>query len=78
MTANTLPEPGIGHLRLAGAHRRSLDPVWGIVRSSWKHRAARCEIDVVLVWRLDRWGRSVTDLLATSRNWNISAFVSFH
>jgi DNA invertase Pin-like site-specific DNA recombinase len=23
------------------------------------------EIDVVLVWRLDRWGRSVTDLLAT-------------
>jgi len=28
--------------------------------------AARCrEIDVVLVWRLDRWGRSVTDLLAT-------------
>jgi hypothetical protein len=27
--------------------------------------AARREIDVVLVWRLDRWGRSVTDLLAT-------------
>jgi putative DNA-invertase from lambdoid prophage Rac len=25
----------------------------------------RREIDVVLVWRLDRWGRSVTDLLAT-------------
>jgi DNA invertase Pin-like site-specific DNA recombinase len=24
-------------------------------------------IDVVLVWRLDRWGRSVTDLLATLR-----------
>ena len=23
------------------------------------------EIDLVLVWRLDRWGRSVTDLLAT-------------
>ncbi|HEY3840402.1 MAG TPA: recombinase family protein [Bryobacteraceae bacterium] len=21
------------------------------------------EIDIVLVWRLDRWGRSVTDLL---------------
>ena len=27
--------------------------------------ARRREIAVVLVWRLDRWGRSVTDLLAT-------------
>jgi putative DNA-invertase from lambdoid prophage Rac len=27
--------------------------------------ARRREIDVILVWRLDRWGRSVTDLLAT-------------
>ena len=27
--------------------------------------ARRREIDVVLVWRLDRWGRSVTDLLVT-------------
>ena len=27
--------------------------------------ARRCEIDVVLVWPLDRWGRSVTDLLTT-------------
>ena len=27
--------------------------------------ARRGEIDVVLVWRLDRWGRSVIDLLAT-------------
>jgi len=27
--------------------------------------ARRREIDVVLMWRLDRWGRSVTDLLAT-------------
>jgi putative DNA-invertase from lambdoid prophage Rac len=27
--------------------------------------ARRSEIDVVLVWRLDLWGRSVTDLLAT-------------
>jgi len=27
--------------------------------------ARRREIDVVLVWRLDRWGRSVTDLFAT-------------
>ena len=29
------------------------------------HAARRREIDVVLVWRLDRWGRSVADLLAT-------------
>jgi putative DNA-invertase from lambdoid prophage Rac len=27
--------------------------------------ARRREIDIVLVWRLDRWGGSVTDLLAT-------------
>src|ERR1700691_5593246 len=27
--------------------------------------ARRRKIDVVLVWRLDRWGRSVADLLAT-------------
>jgi putative DNA-invertase from lambdoid prophage Rac len=27
--------------------------------------ARRREIDGVLVWRLDRWGRSVTDLLST-------------
>ena len=39
--------------------------------SQWERReklleaARRREIDVVLVWRLDRWGRSVTDLLAT-------------
>jgi hypothetical protein len=25
------------------------------------------EIDVILVWRLDRWGRSVTDLIGTLR-----------
>ena len=28
--------------------------------------ARRREIDVVLVWRLDRWGRSVADLLAAT------------
>jgi DNA invertase Pin-like site-specific DNA recombinase len=29
--------------------------------------ARRRQIDVVLVWRLDRWSRSVTDLSATLR-----------
>jgi len=29
--------------------------------------ARRREIDVVLVWQMDRWGRSVADLLATLR-----------
>jgi putative DNA-invertase from lambdoid prophage Rac len=35
------------------------------VREKLIEAARRREIDVVLVWRLDRWGRSVTDLLAT-------------
>ena len=35
------------------------------VREQLIEAARRREIDVVLVWRLDRWGRSVTDLLAT-------------
>src|SRR5262249_1768941 len=34
-------------------------------RETLMEAARRREIDVVLVWRLDRWGRSVTDLLAT-------------
>lgn len=34
-------------------------------RALSEYAARRREIDVVLVWRLDRWGRSVTDLLAT-------------
>jgi len=34
-------------------------------RENLLEAARRREIDVVLVWRLDRWGRSVTDLLAT-------------
>lgn len=34
-------------------------------RAKLLEAARRREIDVVLVWRLDRWGRSVTDLLAT-------------
>jgi putative DNA-invertase from lambdoid prophage Rac len=45
------------------------------VRRSERHEslleaARRREIDVVLVWRLDRWGRSVTDLLATLQELN--------
>ena len=35
------------------------------VRKKLIEAARRREIDAVLVWRLDRWGRSVTDLLAT-------------
>ena len=34
-------------------------------REKLLNAARRREIDVVLVWRLDRWGRSVTDLLTT-------------
>ena len=34
-------------------------------REKLMEAARRREIDRVLVWRLDRWGRSVTDLLAT-------------
>jgi putative DNA-invertase from lambdoid prophage Rac len=42
----------------SGASRREL-------REKLLDAARRREIDVVLVWRLDRWGRSVADLLAT-------------
>jgi putative DNA-invertase from lambdoid prophage Rac len=34
-------------------------------REKLMEAARRREIDVILVWRLDRWGRSVADLLAT-------------
>lgn len=34
-------------------------------RSELLKAARRRELDVILVWRLDRWGRSVTDLLST-------------
>jgi DNA invertase Pin-like site-specific DNA recombinase len=34
-------------------------------REQLMEAARRREIDIVLVWRLDRWGRSVTDLLTT-------------
>jgi DNA invertase Pin-like site-specific DNA recombinase len=42
----------------SGASERQL-------REKLREAARRREIDVVLVWRLDRWGRSVADLLAT-------------
>jgi putative DNA-invertase from lambdoid prophage Rac len=42
----------------SGASQRQL-------REKLLDAARRREIDVVLVWRLDRWGRSVTDLLST-------------
>lgn len=35
------------------------------MREKLMEAARRREIDIVLVWRLDRWGRSVADLLAT-------------
>jgi DNA invertase Pin-like site-specific DNA recombinase len=42
----------------SGASQRQL-------RETLLDAARRREIDVVLVWRLDRWGRSVADLVAT-------------
>lgn len=33
--------------------------------------------ELLLVWQLDRWGRSVRDLLATARNSDMWAEVSF-
>ena len=36
-------------------------------RESLLKAARRREIDVVVVWRLDRWGRSVADLMTTLR-----------
>ncbi len=35
------------------------------MREKLMEAARRRQVDVVLVWRLDRWGRSVADLLAT-------------
>jgi putative DNA-invertase from lambdoid prophage Rac len=42
----------------SGASERKL-------RDKLLEAARRREIDVVIVWRLDRWGRSVADLVAT-------------
>jgi len=41
-----------------------------LLREKLLDAARRREIDVVLVWRLDRWGRSVADLLATLQELN--------
>jgi predicted site-specific integrase-resolvase len=46
------------------------------LRETLLDAARRREIDVVLVWRLDRWGRSVTDCSARSRKWITSESVS--
>ena len=37
------------------------------VRASLLKAARRREIDVIVVWRLDRWGRSLADLVVTLR-----------
>src|SRR5947209_17582923 len=42
----------------SGASQREL-------RTTLIAAARRREVDVVLVWRLDRWGRSVADLVST-------------
>jgi DNA invertase Pin-like site-specific DNA recombinase len=42
----------------SGASQREL-------RATLIAAARRREVDVVLVWRLDRWGRSVADLVST-------------
>ena len=39
-------------------------------RESLLRAARRREVDVVVVWRLDRWGRSVADLMTTSGELN--------
>ena len=46
----------------SGAARRE-------AREKGLEAARRREIDLVLVWRFARWGRSVTDLLATLEPW---------
>ena len=53
----------------SGASERQL-------RETLSAHARRREIDVVLVWRLDRWGRSVADLLSTLQELNNSALAS--
>jgi DNA invertase Pin-like site-specific DNA recombinase len=47
----------------SGARERPL-------RESLMQAARRREIDAVIVWRLDRWGRSLTDLVITLQELN--------
>ena len=47
----------------SGASEREL-------RQNLMHAARRREIDIVLVWRLDRWGRSLPDLVTTLEELN--------
>ena len=54
----------------SGASQRQL-------REKLLEAARRREIDAVLVWRLDRWGRSVTDLLATLQELEHPASASY-
>jgi DNA invertase Pin-like site-specific DNA recombinase len=65
-------EPGHAGVRRAAQlddHHENPGGKLGAVKREAREKlleAARCrEIDLVLVWRLDRWGRSVTDPLAT-------------
>jgi DNA invertase Pin-like site-specific DNA recombinase len=46
------------------------------LRDKLLEAARRREIDGVLVWRLDRWGRSVADLLTTLQELATSASAS--
>ena len=39
-------------------------------REALMRAARRRELDAILVWRLDRWGRSVSDLILTLRELN--------
>ena len=54
----------------SGASQREL-------RQALLAAARRCEIDIVMVWRLDRWGRSVADLVSTLQELQHLEWVSY-
>lgn len=57
-------QPGeVGRLRCKSKRSAPAQHNVKLARNCW--RPPGREIDTVLVWRLDRWGRSVTDLLST-------------